>query len=283
MRTALVSLIALVGLASAAQAQQGAAAPAVAPSAAAPASPAPPPAAPPPAPSAAATAAPAVTAPAATVPAAAAPAATAPAPAATASAPAAAPAPTAAEGAPASSPQAPVGSTQSAPQPEAAANPTLPTTGDGAVVLNVLQTVCVPSVKAAGGLDARAKALGMKKNRDGVWSMGLGGDKAYTLAIQPQGSNKNVCQVEIHYAVGAEKPIITALNIYAFLHQPEMPMQRNDFIVGQDNVKRVTLSWEYYTDKESTGLVLVQQKKADGTPLNAKFDTASLLYSERTF
>jgi hypothetical protein len=258
MRTALVSLIALAGLASAAQAQQDAAAR----PAAAVASPAPAPAAP----SAAATAAPAATA----------------VPAATASAPAA-PAPAAAEGAPASSPQAPAGSTQSAPQPDAAANPTAPTTGDGAVVLNVLQNVCVPSVKSAGGLDNRAKALGMKKNRDGVWSMGLGGDKAYTVAVQPQGSNKNVCQVEIHYAIGAEKPIITALNIYAFLHQPEMPMQRNDFIVGQDNVKRITLSWEYYTDKESTGLVLVQQKKADGTPLNPKFDTASLLYSERTF
>jgi hypothetical protein len=29
--------------------------------------------------------------------------------------------------------------------------------------------------------------------------------------------------------------------------------------------------------------VLVQQKKADGSPLNPKFDTATLLYSERKF
>ncbi|HEY3695235.1 hypothetical protein [Phenylobacterium sp.] len=240
MRTALVSLIALAGLATSAQAQQAA------------------PTAPAAQPATAATPAPVAT----------------PAPAAPPASPPA--------GAPASSPQAPAGSTQSAPQPEAAANPTLPTTGDGATVLNVLQNVCVPAVKA-GDLDARAKALGMKKSRNGVWSIGLGGDKAYTVAVQPQGSNRNVCQVEIHYAVGTEKPIVTALNIYAFLHQPEMPMQRNDFIVGQDNIKRVTLSWEYYTDKVSTGLVLVQQKKADGSPLNPRFDTASLLYSERTF
>jgi hypothetical protein len=181
------------------------------------------------------------------------------------------------------SPQAPPGSTQAEPQPDAAAHPTLPTTGDGAVVLNVLQNVCVPAVETAGSLDSRAKALGMKKNRDGVWTLGLGGDKNYTIAVQPQGANKNVCQAEIHYAVGAEKPIVTALNIWAFLHQPEMPMQRNDFVVGADNVKRITLSWEYYTDKVSTGLVLVQQKNADGSPLNPRYDTATMLYSERTF
>jgi hypothetical protein len=219
----------------------------------------------------------------ATTPPAAPPAATPPAAAPAATPPPAANGTTAPAGGPAVSPQAPIGSTQSAPQPSAAANPTLPTTGDGAQVINLLQNVCVKSV-ATGDLDSAAKAAGMKKDRrSGAWSIGLGTDRNYSVAIQPQGSNKNVCQAEIHYAIGQEKPIVNALNIWAFLHQPEMPLQRNDFVVGPDGVKRVTLSWEYYTDKESTGLVLVQQKKADGTPLNARFDTATLLYSERKF
>jgi hypothetical protein len=244
MRVAIVSVITATALAASAQAQEPAAAPAA--SAPAPAAASPPTAAPP------------------------------------ATAPAAAPAATP-EGAPASSPQAPAGSTQAAPQPDAAANPTLPTTGDGAVVLNILQKVCVPAVKGSG-IDALAKAAGMKKDkRSGGWAISLDGDRNHTATVQPQGSNKNVCQVEIHYAVGQEKPIVTALNIWAFLHQPEMPMQRNDFITGPDGVKRITLSWEYYTDKESTGLVLVQQKKPDGSPLDPHYDTATMLYSERKF
>lgn len=208
------------------------------------------------------------------------PPATAPAPA--ASAPAAPPAATP-EGAPASSPQAPAGSTQAAPQPDAAVAPTLPTTGDGAAVLNILQKVCVPAVKG-GSLDDLAKAAGMKKDRkSGGWMIGVDADRNHSITVQAQGSNKNVCQADIRYAIGQEKPIVTALNVWAFLHQPDMPLQRNDFIVGADGVKRITLSWEYYTDKESTGLVLVQQKKPDGSPLDARYDSATMLYSERKF
>ncbi len=199
----------------------------------------------------------------------------------TAAPPTAAPAtepPATAAAAPAATP--PV--TPPAPQEPAPPPPTLPTTGDGAVVLQVLQNVCVPSVKANGGLDARAKAAGMKKGKNGAWVLALGGAKDYTITVQPQGSNRNVCQSEVRYAIGAEKPIISALNVYAFLHDPEMPLQRNDYTVDATN-KRITLSWEHYTDKESTGLVLVQLKNPDGTPLNARYDTATLLYSERTF
>jgi len=267
MRAVIVSLITAAGLAASAQAQETAAPPAAAPTTAAPPTTAP------------AATPPATTAPAATPPATTAPAATAPA----TTAPGTADGTTAPAGGPAVSTQAPTGSTQSAPQADASANPTLPTTGDGASVLNVLQNICIPAVKS-GNLDTVAKAAGMKKDRRaGTWSMGLGADRNYSIVIQAQGSNKNVCQVDLHYAVGGEKPIVSALNVYAFLHQPELTLQRNDFVVGDDGVKRVTLSWEYYTDKESTGLVLVQQKKPDGTPLNPRFDTATLLYSERKF
>jgi hypothetical protein len=205
------------------------------------------------------------------------------APAPAAAAPPASDPATAPAGGPAVSPQAPAGSTQAAPQPSAAANPTLPTEGDGAAVLSILQRICVPAVQGQN-LDSLAKAAGLKKDkRSGGWVSSLGADRNYNITVQPQGSNKNVCQAEIRYAVGQEKPIVNALNVWAFLHQPEMPLQRNDFVNGEDGVKRITLSWEYYTDKESTGLVLVQQKKTDGSPLNPKFDTATMLYSERKF
>ncbi|MDP3174077.1 MAG: hypothetical protein Q8M88_06545, partial [Phenylobacterium sp.] len=164
----------------------------------------------------------------------------------------------------------------------AGAVPTLPTTGDGATVTTLLQSVCVPLVKG-GNFDQLAKSAGMKKARGGAYAITLSGDRAYTATIQPQGSNRNVCEIALRYALGAEQPIITSLNIYAFLQDPELKLQRNDFMVGPDNIKRITLSWEYFTDKESTGLVFVQLKSPDGAALNGKYDQATLLYSERKF
>lgn len=162
----------------------------------------------------------------------------------------------------------------------AAENPTLPTSGDGAELIQVIDQICVPAVRG-GDLDALAKSHGFKK-RKGAWVRGLSSGKDYTVTLQPQGSNKNVCQADVNYAIGQEKPIVNALNVWAFLHKPQMPLQRNDFVV-QGAVKRITLSWEYYTDKVSTGLVFVQLKNADGSPMSAKYDSGTLLYSERTF
>jgi hypothetical protein len=197
------------------------------------------------------------------------PAAADPAPAAEAAAPAAAP--PAAEPAPAAAPAEP------APPP-----PTLPTTGDGAEMISVINNICVPSVRGAS-VESVAKPLGFKFNRRAnAWIKTMGA-KPYEVSVLPKGANENVCNVTVKYAVGQERPIVNALNIWAFLHEPEMPMQRNDFIVGADGIKRITLSWEHFTDKESTGLVLVQLKNPDDSPLDKKFDQATILYSERTF
>jgi hypothetical protein len=203
-----------------------------------------------------------------------------------AAAPAPAPAPEAA--APAAAPAAPEATTPPAAAPEAAPAapaeppPTVPTTGDGAAVISLIEKICVPLVRG-GSLDQLAAAQGMKKNRrDGSYSMVLGA-KPYDIVVASPGSNKDVCTLTVHYAIGQERPIVTGLNIWSFLHQPELKMQRNDFAVGPDGVKRVTLSWEHFTDHESTGLVMVQLKKPDGSSLNPKFDEASVLYSERKF
>lgn len=187
--------------------------------------------------------------------------------------------------APAAAPEAAAPAAPAAPAPAAddpALHPTLPTTGDGAEVISVVEKICVPMVRG-GSIDQLAPALGFKKNRrDGSYSKVLGA-KPYDIVVSAPGSNKDVCNLTVHYAIGQERPIVTGLNIWSFLHQPELKMQRNDFMVGPDGVKRVTLSWEYFTDHESTGLVLVQLKKPDGSSLNPKFDEATVLYSERKF
>jgi hypothetical protein len=199
--------------------------------------------------------------------------------------PATAPAPAAA--APATAPAAPpaAAAEPAAPAPEAKPpEPTLPTAGDGYEVTQVLTNVCVPLVKG-GNWEQLAQAAGMKKVRkNGIitYSKMLGADKTYSITLESPGSNKDVCSLTLNYAIDGEKPIIQALNIWSYLHDPYMPVQRNDFTPPTD-FKRITNSWEYYDEHVSDGLVFVQLKKPDGTPVNPKFDTATLLYSERHF
>jgi hypothetical protein len=150
-------------------------------------------------------------------------------------------------------------------------------------VLSFLERVCVPAVAGQGKLEDLAKAAGMKKDRkSGGAIMSLTSGKGYTITVLPAGANPNVCWAEIHYATGQSLPIVAGLNIWSYLHQPELKPQRRDYSTDATN-KRVTSSWEYYTDKESTGLVFVELFKPDGSSLNGKYDTATLQYSQRKF
>jgi|SRR6185369_16177999 len=223
--------------------------------------------------------------------------------AAQAQAPAAQPAPAAAPAAPAAAqptpaappatPPATAPTTAPATQPPAAAAPsaqpapeaapTLPTTGDGAVLLSVIEKVCVPLVRG-GNFDDLNKAMGMKKNkRDNTYSLPLGGDKAYAITVYAPGSNKDVCRGDIHYAVNQTDPIVKALNVWSFLHQPEFILQANYVKVYDDGVKRVQRSWEHLEANASQAVNFTTLTKADDSSLNAKFSTAEFYYQERKF
>jgi len=265
MRIALASLIAAAGFAVAAQAQvtpQPPPADAAAPAAATPAAPPVSPAAP---------AAPVAPAPQPEAPPA------APAPAAQPAAPPVSPATPAA---PAAQPEAPP------PAPAAEAPPpppNLPTTGDGAAILSVLEQVCIPAVRGQP-LDQLARSAGFKNNkRDGTWSKPLGADKTYTLTLLSQGANKDVCQAEVRFALGQEAPIVSALNIWSFLHQPELVLQANYVAVDADGVKRVRKSWENLETHSSIAVNFTTERKADGSPLNNRYDSGKLYYQERKF
>ncbi|HEY2753946.1 hypothetical protein [Phenylobacterium sp.] len=208
-------------------------------------------------------------------------------PAAAAAPPASTPAPAAAAPAasapagPAATPAAPSEGATAAPTGEAA--PTLPTTGDGAVLLGVVEKLCIPVVRG-GKLDDLAKANGFKQNRrDGTWSMPLGGDRNYTVTMFPVGVNKDACRGEVHYALGQEKPIVSAFNVWSFLHQPELILQANYVNTDADGVKRVRKSWEHLDSTSSTAINFSTMTKPDDTPLNKNFATAEFVYQERHF
>ena len=198
-----------------------------------------------------------------------------PAPAAPAAQPAAPPATTPA-------PAAPAPTAEATPAP-AAETPTLPTTGDGAVLISVIEKVCVPLVRG-GAFDDLGKAMGMKKNkRDNTYTLPLGGDKNYTVTVYSPGANKDVCRGDIHYAVNQTDPIVKALNVWSFLHQPELILQANYVQVNGDNVKRVQKSWEHVDAQTSTAVNFTTETKPDDTPLNKGYSTAELYYQERKF
>jgi hypothetical protein len=187
--------------------------------------------------------------------------------------------------APATAPAAPAPDVSAAAPAPAAAEPapTLPTTGDGAVVLSVIEKICVPLVRG-GKLDDLAKANGFKQNRrDNTWVMGLGGDKNYTVTLFSPGSNKDVCRGEVHYAPGQDKPIVSAINIWSFLHKPELVLQANYVNTDPDGIKRVRKSWEHLESNSSVAVNFSTMTKPDDSPLNAKWGTAEFYYQERTF
>lgn len=159
---------------------------------------------------------------------------------------------------------------------------TIPTDGEVGQIISVINNICVPLVRG-GDLDKLATpAMGYKKNkRDLTYTTTLVG-KPYTLTIYAPGSNKEVCRIAINYTTGQEKPIIVGLNIFSLLHQPELEQQRNDFVPATD-YKRITNSWEYFTDHESIGLVFLQLKKPDGSEVSDKWSMGEVLYSERKF
>ena len=200
------------------------------------------------------------------------------------------PAPAAQPAAPAAQPAAPPATTPAAPAPTAEATPapvaetpTLPTTGDGAALISVIEKVCVPLVRG-GNYDDLSRAMGMKKNRrDNTWSMPLGADKNYTVTVYAPGANKDVCRGDIHYAINQTDPIVKALNVWSFLHQPELILQANYVKVYDDGVKRVQRSWEHLEANASQAVNFTTLTKPDDSSVNAKFSTAEFYYQERKF
>jgi hypothetical protein len=158
----------------------------------------------------------------------------------------------------------------------------LPTTGDGAQIIQALEKICLPAVHGQG-LDAVAKAAGLKQNRrDGTWTMPLASGRDYAIIFQPQYSQTNVCQAEVRFALGQDKPIVNAIGAWADLHKPMLALAANYVAVDADGVKRIRRSWEHVeASGASTAVNFSIERNPNDTPLNARFDTGRLFYQER--
>lgn len=198
-------------------------------------------------------------------------------------APPPAPAAEAAPAAPATAP--PVLPVEPALGSEAAPPPTLPTSGYGFEAMQVLEKICAPAVRGQN-LDAIAKANGFKMNRrEQTWTKPFGTEnKVNQIIVYPQGSNKTVCMVDLRFPMGQDAEIAKTLNVWSFVHQPPLePTANYTQPQDPDGLKRVRRSWEYLTATQSIGLNFSTVRKPDDSPLNAKYDTATMQYQERTF
>jgi hypothetical protein len=199
--------------------------------------------------------------------------------------PAPAPAPAAEAAQPAPGATAPVIPVEPALGSEAAPPPTLPTSGYGYEAIQIVEKVCVPAVRGQK-LDDIAKANGFKMNRrDQTWAKPFGAEnKIYQVILYPQGSNKGVCMADLRFPIGQDADIAKALNVWSFVRQPPLePTANYTQPQDPDGLKRVRRSWEHLTTNQSIGLNFSTVRKPDDSPLNAKYDTATMQYQERTF
>lgn len=189
---------------------------------------------------------------------------------------------------PAAQPATPAPATAQPAAPAAAAAPqappALPTSGDGAALLSVLDNVCKPAVRGQK-LDDLAKAQGFKQNRrDMTWAKPLGGHKAYQIVLFPQGSNKDSCFGEVRFAHGQDAPLTQALNVWSFVQQPPLdPTANYTQPQDPDGLKRVRRSWEHVASNQSIGVNISVVRKPDDTPVNRAYDLATFQYQERKF
>lgn len=181
-------------------------------------------------------------------------------------------------------PAAPAAEAAPAPEAPPPPPPELPTTGDGAVVVNLLTKICLPLVNG-GNIDTLAKAAGVVKDRrTEKYTVPLS-QRPFQIVIEPQGqTNRDICEMTIRYAPGWDQAIIDGMNVWRFRHEPQLFLQRNDIGMYAD-LKRTTTTWDnrqnLERDGKQIGLIFVQLDKLDGSTVGPGYDEALIKYQIR--
>jgi hypothetical protein len=210
------------------------------------------------------------------------------------------PAPPAAAPATPTTPTPPVAGEPAAPAapaaPEAAAEPppppppppTLPTTGDAAVITTLLTNVCEPLVRG-GNADQLAKANGLKLDKKSqTYVLPLAPKTPYQVALEQPGVNKNVCTLRVQYSPSgdSEKQIRDGLNVWRYLHSPQMFLHRNEQGASVTGQTATTITWDnrdnIANDGKMYGLVFRQVRNPDGSLINRNFDQGIVQYTIRS-
>jgi len=167
-----------------------------------------------------------------------------------------------------------------APTPAPAPAPLpLPTTGEAVQVLAALDNACVPLI---GGAEPRAtaKAAGLRVNSDGDLYLNLpGGDKI--VVSVPSKANPTNCMMSVTYDTGGGDALRDGLAAWAS-HRPA-PLAPDKVAASspEDGGVSIVSTWVDYGATKTEGLIFIQHKKADGSPLNASHEQADITLSIR--
>lgn len=165
--------------------------------------------------------------------------------------------------------------------------PTLPTTGDGAVIVKLLSDVCQPMLEGRGQFEQLVTAAGLRKERNSDDYIIPLSQRPFQISMRPPTpQNRTVCELNVRYAPGWQGPIIEALNVWRFLHTPQLRLQRNEQYDDRNAAARRTINtWDNWEnqgyDNTMVGLVMTQLRNPDGTPLNRQYDEARIQYQKR--
>lgn len=163
------------------------------------------------------------------------------------------------------------------PPPAAAPAKTLPTSGDAAQFLSVLDRVCTPLLNGAKPADVIA-AAGLRKGREDALYLPLDGGKRINIT-PPRYNNPTICALDVVYDVGGGDAVFNALDAWASLHPTVLAPLRVREQSQIDNELHIISSWTGAGAKATEGLLLVQRKRADGGPLSANREQAQIIYS----
>ena len=136
----------------------------------------------------------------------------------------------------------------------------------------LLQRLCMPLVRG-GDINQLAPGLGFKKKRDGTWEWQYA--KGYKAITRDPGNNPAVCIVTVQHPIEGLEATITDIHGWAMYR---------DWTLG-DGGKRVTdlertnRKWENITAESFEAIVLMTVRKANGQPMNSRWDQTDLIYS----
>jgi hypothetical protein len=189
-------------------------------------------------------------------------------------APAPAPAPMAAPADPAAPAPAPAPAPTDpaappAPAAEAApAAPPAPPPPEAAYATQALEQVCFPLLRD-GDIKQVTKAGGFKNSR-GMYVLKLAGGKTITLS-PPSVANPRVCSLNVEFDQGNWRPVVEALNDWAYRQVPQLQILYQGFVPLSGN--STTWSWEVTLPQGRRGLAFNVVK-------GKKFDQGNLIFTD---
>jgi hypothetical protein len=144
-------------------------------------------------------------------------------------------------------------------------------------LLDVLDKVCKPQV-AGGDFAQLVKDYGFKKKKE-QWVLDLGKPFNITLDNPGSNKNICTVTIDYAQTPEQAQELANGLHDWAtWENSPQLRLIRNDQTIGSD-FRRFTVSWDDNWAGGHAGLVYVRLKKLDESSVGKNFERAQILYS----